>query len=130
MSKGTTIVENAVRGVPLANDLGRRVDASHTAVLSSGAEPRTNPQSAIRNPQSSLLTARNLKKSYRKGKLVVPVLKGVDFQIESGGFVAVVGQSGCGKSTLLHLLGALDAPDAGEIQFSGSRIDQLGTRSR
>jgi lipoprotein-releasing system ATP-binding protein len=77
-----------------------------------------------------LLAARNLKKSYRKGKLVVPVLKGVDFQIETGDFVAVVGQSGCGKSTLLHLLGALDVPDAGEIQFAGSRIDNLGSRSR
>jgi lipoprotein-releasing system ATP-binding protein len=71
-----------------------------------------------------------LEKNYRKGKLVVPVLKGVDFQIASGGFTAVAGQSGCGKSTLLHLLGTLDAPDAGEIHFAGSRIDNLAPRSR
>jgi len=62
--------------------------------------------------------------------LVVPVLKGVDFSIREGGFVAVVGQSGCGKSTLLHLLGTLDAPDDGEIHFEGQRIDNLGPRSR
>jgi lipoprotein-releasing system ATP-binding protein len=62
--------------------------------------------------------------------LVVPVLKGVDFHVREGGFVAVVGQSGCGKSTLLHLLGTLDAPDAGEIHFEGSRIDNLAPRSR
>src|SRR5947208_1105637 len=68
-----------------------------------------------------LLAARGLQKSYRKGKLVVPVLKGVDFTIRSGEFVAVAGQSGCGKSTLLHLLGTLDSPDAGEIQFEGQR---------
>jgi lipoprotein-releasing system ATP-binding protein len=77
-----------------------------------------------------LLSARRLEKSYRKGKLVVPVLKGVDFSIREGGFVAVVGQSGCGKSTLLHLLGTLDAPDAGEIHFEGQRIDNLAPRSR
>jgi lipoprotein-releasing system ATP-binding protein len=69
-------------------------------------------------------------KSYRKAKLVVPVLKGVDFSIREGGFIAVVGQSGCGKSTLLHLLGTLDAPDGGEIHFQGQRIDHLGARSR
>jgi len=87
-------------------------------------------QSAIRNPQSPILSARGLVKSYRKGKLVVPVLKGVDFSIAAAAFTAVVGQSGCGKSTLLHLLGTLDAPDAGEIVFDGRRIDNLPARSR
>jgi lipoprotein-releasing system ATP-binding protein len=92
-----------------------RVDASH---------------SAIRNPQSAILAARGLFKSYRKGKLEVPVLKGVDFSIAPGEFVAIVGQSGCGKSTLLHLLGTLDAPDKGEVHFEGSRIDNLAPRGR
>jgi lipoprotein-releasing system ATP-binding protein len=88
------------------------------------------PHSAIRNPQSAILSATGLVKSYRKGKHEVPVLKGVDFAIEPGEFVAVVGQSGCGKSTLLHLLGTLDAPDAGEIHFEGNRIDNLPARGR
>jgi lipoprotein-releasing system ATP-binding protein len=77
-----------------------------------------------------LLSATRLEKSYRKGKLVVPVLQGVDFHVREGGFIAVAGQSGCGKSTLLHLLGTLDAPDAGEIHFEGSRIDNLAPHSR
>jgi lipoprotein-releasing system ATP-binding protein len=77
-----------------------------------------------------LLNAVGLEKSYRKGKLVVPVLKGVDFQVRDGEMVAIVGQSGCGKSTLLHLLGTLDAPDAGQIHFDGDRIDNLAPRSR
>jgi len=93
-------------------------------------ESRTASNPALRTPHSALLSARGLVKSYRKAKLVVPVLKGVDFLIREGGFVAVVGQSGCGKSTLLHLLGTLDAPDAGEIHFQGQRIDNLGPRSR
>jgi lipoprotein-releasing system ATP-binding protein len=94
------------------------------------AELRTVSHPTHRAARSALLSARGLVKSYRKGKLVVPVLKGVDFSVREGGFVAVVGQSGCGKSTLLHLLGTLDGPDAGEIHFQGQRIDNLGPRSR
>jgi lipoprotein-releasing system ATP-binding protein len=89
--------------------------------------------SALRTPHpaiTSLLSAHGIKKSYRKGKLAVPVLKGVDFEARQGEFVAIVGQSGCGKSTLLHILGTLDAPDAGEIHFEGNRIDNLAPRGR
>ena len=50
-------------------------------------------------------------------------------QIDGPGFFAVMGQSGSGKSTLLHLLAALDAPDGGEIELGGERIDQLDDRS-
>ncbi|MCA9141649.1 MAG: ABC transporter ATP-binding protein [Planctomycetaceae bacterium] len=80
--------------------------------------------------QDTLLSAHAVAKSYRKGKHVVPVLLGVDFDIAAGEFVSIVGQSGSGKSTLLHLLGTLDAPDSGEINFDGRRIDNLPTSSR
>lgn len=76
-----------------------------------------------------LITATGIHKSYRKGKLQVPVLRGVDFHAEGGKITAIVGQSGSGKSTLLHLLGTLDAPDEGEIHYDGTRIDNLpGTK--
>ena len=77
-----------------------------------------------------LIAARNLVKSYRKGKHEVSVLRGVDFAVQPGEFTAIVGQSGSGKTTLLHLLGTLDAPDAGEIRFEGHRIDNLAPRGR
>ncbi|MBM4090118.1 MAG: ABC transporter ATP-binding protein [Planctomycetes bacterium] len=76
------------------------------------------------------LTARDLHKTYHKGKLSIPVLRGVDFSIRRGGFTAIVGQSGSGKTTLLHLLATLDAPDAGEVNFEGRRIDNLAPFSR
>ncbi|WP_425400510.1 ABC transporter ATP-binding protein [Aeoliella sp.] len=78
----------------------------------------------------SLLSARGVKKVYRKGEVAVPVLKGVDFNVARGELVSIVGQSGSGKSTLLHLLGTLDKPDAGEIYFDGRRTDNLGAAGR
>ena len=60
-----------------------------------------------------------------RGRLKVPVLRGVDFQVEQGEFSAIIGQSGSGKSTLLHLLGTLDVPDQGEVFFGEERIDNL-----
>ena len=76
------------------------------------------------------LAASGLFKSYRKGQVEIPVLRGVDIAIARGEFVAIIGQSGSGKSTLLHLLATLDAPDAGQICFEGRRIDNLPARQR
>jgi lipoprotein-releasing system ATP-binding protein len=71
-----------------------------------------------------------IEKSFRKRNVEVPVLRGVDLEIALGEFTAIVGQSGSGKSTLLHLLGTLDAPDAGEIWYEQQRIDELPARRR
>ncbi len=76
------------------------------------------------------LAAKAVRKSYRKGQVSIPVLRGVDFEARPGEFTAIVGQSGSGKSTLLHLLGTLDAPDAGEIHLRGQRIDNIAARER
>lgn len=84
-----------------------------------------NDHSAIHNPQSEILNARGLFKTYRKGAVTAPVLEGVDLSVRQGELLSVVGQSGSGKSTLLHLLATLDRPDRGEIYFSEQRIDNL-----
>ena len=76
------------------------------------------------------LSAEGLFKSYRKGKSPVPVLHGVDVEVEHGEFVAIVGASGSDKSTLLHVLGQLDAPDSGQIHLDGRRIDHVSERQR
>ena len=77
-----------------------------------------------------VLHASGVTKSYRKGKVEVPVLNGVDIEVVEGEFQAIVGASGSGKSTLLHLLATLDQPDTGEIYFEENRIDNLPASSR
>ena len=68
------------------------------------------------------LSAHGLKKSYVMGSRTLEVLKGVDVAIGRGDFVALRGASGTGKSTLLHLIGGLDTPNAGEINFRGQNL--------
>ncbi len=79
---------------------------------------------------AGLLSARGVVKSYWKGRNEVPVLRGVDLDLEAGEMLAIMGSSGSGKSTLLHILGLLDSPDAGEVFLGGERIDAHGERRR
>lgn len=78
------------------------------------------------------LSSFGLTKSYTKGRVHIPVLRGVDLEVRRGEFLAIIGQSGSGKSTLLHILATLDAPDGGEVHYEGRRIDNLplGQRDR
>jgi len=73
-----------------------------------------------------MLRTEEIYKSYRMGAAEVKVLKGVNFAVEKGEFVAVVGASGSGKSTLLHILGALDRPDKGVVKFEGRDLSRFG----
>jgi len=74
---------------------------------------------------AKILQVRNIKKSYQMGKVVVPALRGISFDVEESEFLAVLGPSGSGKSTLLHIIGCLDRPDEGEILFEGINILSL-----
>lgn len=67
--------------------------------------------------------AASLQKEYDDGK--VAALRGVDFTIMAGEFVAVTGPSGCGKSTLLSMLGSLDKPTSGTLTYRGQSIPDL-----
>ena len=69
-----------------------------------------------------LLLVKELYKSYGTGRSRVDVLRGIDLTVLSGERLGILGVSGAGKSTLLHLLGALDVPDQGTIEFEGRFI--------
>jgi len=66
-----------------------------------------------------ILRAERLSRTYRMGRVEVPVLKGIDLSIRKGTFTLIVGHSGCGKSTLLHVLSLLDAPTDGRVFYDG-----------
>jgi putative ABC transport system ATP-binding protein len=74
---------------------------------------------------SPIVSLRNVKKSYVRGKQKVEVLHGVDLDIEAGEFLALMGPSGSGKTTLLNLIAGLDQPTTGEVRVAGKRIDSL-----
>ncbi|MBI3287962.1 MAG: ABC transporter ATP-binding protein [Elusimicrobia bacterium] len=76
------------------------------------------------------IQVRGVSKSYGRGPAAVSVLRGVDFEVKSGEFVAILGPSGSGKSTLLNLLGLMDRPDEGDLVVRGLRAADLGEVAR
>ena len=81
---------------------------------------------------SSFIVARELRKTYRVGKVDVPALRGISLSVEKGEFVTIVGPSGSGKSTLFYMLGGLTRPDSGSVIIDGVDFAALsdGERTR
>src|SRR5690242_9840315 len=78
----------------------------------------------------AIIVAEELRKTYHVGKVEVPALRGVSFNVEKGEFVAVVGPSGSGKSTLFYLLGGLTRADSGRVVVDGEDFAQLSDAQR
>ena len=74
------------------------------------------------------LELRDVTKEYDSGAEVVRALKGVDFHVDRGEFVSVVGPSGSGKSTMLNMLGLLDVPTSGQVLLDGTDVTTLSER--
>lgn len=75
--------------------------------------------------KAPLIELRDIRKTYVSGELETEVLRGIDFRIEKGEFVSIMGPSGSGKSTLMHILGLLDRPSSGRYYFAGKDITEL-----
>lgn len=73
--------------------------------------------------KNPVFEAVDLKKDFDEGK--VQALRGLDFKIDPGEFVSIIGPSGSGKSTLLYMLGSLDLPSSGELRFKGKNLADL-----
>ena len=72
-----------------------------------------------------ILRTENLKKYYGEGETCVKALDGIDFTVDKGEFVSIIGTSGSGKSTLLNMLGGLDRPTSGTVAVDGKNIFSL-----
>jgi lipoprotein-releasing system ATP-binding protein len=80
------------------------------------------PRSA---PAGAHVVVQGLRKDFVHGGRILPVLRGIDFEIQPGEIVSVIGASGAGKSTLLHLLGTIDLPTGGKILFDGTDVTRM-----
>ena len=89
-----------------------------------------SPPPVVPRADQGILRARGLRKNFRMGDSTVQVLKGVDLTLEPAEFVAIEGRSGSGKSTLLHILGALDAAEAGTVEYQGQDIAAMSGADR
>src|ERR1035438_777152 len=76
------------------------------------------------------IEAKELRKTYRIGKIAVPALRGISFSVQEGEFVTVVGPSGSGKSTLFYLLGGLTRADSGSVTIDGVDFASLSDAER
>jgi putative ABC transport system ATP-binding protein len=77
-----------------------------------------------------IIQTRDLRKTYRVGKVDVPALRGVDLQVKPGEFLAIVGPSGSGKSTLFHIIGGLTPPTGGRVEVANLDLANLTESGR
>ncbi|HHX61169.1 MAG TPA: ABC transporter ATP-binding protein [Epulopiscium sp.] len=76
-----------------------------------------------------ILEVKNLTKQYIMGEVTVHALRGVDFELYQGEFVVILGPSGSGKSTILNIIGGIDPPTSGTVNYKGTQIEKLGDKA-
>ncbi|QIX28262.1 ABC transporter ATP-binding protein [Nocardioides sp. JQ2195] len=82
-------------------------------------------ETTLHQTTGTAATARGLTKTYGRGDAAVHALRGVDVELASGRFTAIMGPSGSGKSTLMHCLAGLDQPTAGSVEVTGVALQSL-----
>lgn len=78
----------------------------------------------------ALIQVKGLTKTYQNGEIVTRVLKGIDFSVNRGEFLAIMGRSGAGKSTFLYQIGLLDHPSSGSVVIDGIETEKLSSDER
>ena len=80
--------------------------------------------------EEAFISVRKAVKEYRMGNNTVRALNGMEFEVEEGEMVAIMGPSGAGKTTLLNIIGGLDSPDKGKVFVKGMEISSLNEGQR
>lgn len=76
-----------------------------------------------------IMEVRGLRKEYHMGEVIVHALRGVDFDLYEGEFIVILGPSGSGKSTILNIIGGIDSPTTGTINYKGDEIENLDEKA-
>ena len=95
------------------------------ATLVSPEESVIQPEPVIPHDVNSLISMRDLWKTYQMGAEQVHALHGVSFDVMKGEYIAIIGPSGSGKSTLMNLIGCLDTPTKGEYWLNGKNVSEM-----
>ena len=98
-----------------------------TVTIRSITDGKLDPE---RKPLEPILKTENLWKLYHAGKVEVPALRGVNFEVLPGESVAVMGPSGCGKSSLLYVIGGLARASRGQVLVDGNDLTAMGDGER
>lgn len=84
--------------------------------------PGQGTQMLMDRKQKIVLSIKDIKKSFKMGEVVTPVLKGVNFNVYEGEFLCLLGASGCGKTTTLNIIGGMETADEGSFYFKGTNL--------
>ena len=95
------------------------------ATLVSPEELVIQPETVTPHDVNSLISMRDLWKTYQMGAEQVHALHGVSFDVMKGEYIAIIGPSGSGKSTLMNLIGCLDTPTKGEYWLNGKNVSEM-----
>lgn len=94
--------------------------------MATETEEYLEPARSITDPApSSLISMRNIWKTYQMGTQQLHALKGVSFEVNKGEYLAIIGPSGSGKSTLMNLIGCLDSPSKGQYWINGNLVSAM-----
>jgi len=98
---------------------------SDATLTSPAFEPVVQPEPPRPHDTASLISMRNIWKTYEMGSEKVHALHGVSFDIPKGEYIAIIGPSGSGKSTLMNLIGCLDTPSQGEYWLNAKNVSEM-----
>jgi putative ABC transport system ATP-binding protein len=93
-------------------------------------DPAGLAENRVEDSRSVIVSASQVEKTFRTGKVEVHALRGVDLDVRRGEMVAIMGPSGCGKTTLLNCLSGLEYFDAGEVSIEGENLRNMNDRKR